>query len=100
MKIQLVEKIKNLFFPFYLKVQGIVLTQHVIIRLTEEWRRNLYNKYGKRSLDTAAKAGPETSKYASKNVVHKTPELTEELIENKTTEKIMKPKLVSDEKKY
>lgn len=62
--------------------------------------RNLYNKYGKRLLDTAAKAGPETSKYASKNVVHKTSELTEELIENKTTEKIMKPKLVSDEKKY
>lgn len=62
--------------------------------------RNLYNKYGKRLLDTTAKAGPETSKYASKNVVHKTSELTEELIENKTTEKIMKPKLVSDEKKY
>ena len=60
--------------------------------------RNLYNKYGKSLLDTAAKAGPGAAKTASKNADYKTLEPTEELIENKTTEKIMKPKLASDEK--
>ena len=45
--------------------------------------RNLYNKYGKQSLHTAAKAGLDVLKTAFKNVVHKAVEATGEFIGNK-----------------
>ena len=51
--------------------------------------RNLFNKYGKKLLDTAKKTGLDAAKNASKNVVHKTAETTGELVGDKIAEKIM-----------
>ena len=55
--------------------------------------RNLRNKYGKKLLETATKTGLDVLKTTSKKVVHKTAEATRELIENKISDKIRKPKL-------
>ena len=54
--------------------------------------RNLSNKFGKKLIDTATKTGADTSKSASKKVVHRIAEATEELIGNETAEKVVKPK--------
>ena len=43
-------------------------------------------------MDTATKTGLDDAKTASRKVIHKTAEATEELIENKIAEKIVKPK--------
>ena len=51
-------------------------------------------KYGKKLLDTAAKAGLNTLKTDSKNAVHKIAETTGEFIGNKIAEKTVKPKHV------
>ena len=59
--------------------------------------KNLYKKYGKQLLDTIAKIGLDTLKTASKKVVPKAAESTEEFIGNKITEKFVKPKPMSDE---
>ena len=48
--------------------------------------------YGKELLDATTKSGLDPGKVASKKVVHKTTEATGELIGNKITENIMKPK--------
>ena len=45
LKTQLVEKMINLFSPFISAYKQSHNTQHVLIRLTEEWRKNLDNKY-------------------------------------------------------
>ena len=59
--------------------------------------RNLPNKYGKQSLDTAAKTGIVALKTATKNVVHKAAEATGEYIGNKIADKTVKSKPVTDE---
>ena len=46
------------------------------------------NKHGKKLIDTATKTGIDDAKTASKKVVQKTAEATEDLIENKLTDKI------------
>ena len=56
---------------------------------------SLSKKYGKQLLDTIAKIGLDTLKTASKKVVHKAAEATEEFIGNKVPEKIIKPKSLS-----
>ena len=48
--------------------------------------------YGKELLDATTKSGLDPGKVVSKKVVHKTTEATGELIGNKITENIMKPK--------
>ena len=53
--------------------------------------RNLFNKYGKHSLDAAFKTGLNGLKTASIKVVQKAAEATGELIGNKIAEKILKP---------
>ena len=45
LKTQLVEKIDNLFSPFICAYRKSYNTQHVLIRLSEEWRKNLDNNY-------------------------------------------------------
>ena len=45
--------------------------------------RNLSNRYQKQLLDTAAKTGLDALKHASKKVVHKAIEATDEFIGNK-----------------
>ena len=55
--------------------------------------RNLSNKYVKQSLDTATKTGLDGLQTASKKVVHKAAEATGEFIENKISNKVVKPKL-------
>ena len=54
--------------------------------------RNLSNKYGKQSFDTATKTGLNAVKTAFKKVVHKAAEATGEFIGNKIADKILKPK--------
>ena len=49
--------------------------------------RNLSDKYGEKFLDTAIKARLNTGKCASKNVIYKTAEATEELIGSKILKK-------------
>ena len=50
--------------------------------------RKFGNKYGKKLMDTATKTGMDAAKIASKRVVQKTAEATEDLIGNKTADKI------------
>ena len=50
--------------------------------------RKFADKYGKRLMDTAAKTGIDASKTASKRVVQKTAEATEDLIGNKIADKV------------
>ena len=57
--------------------------------------RNLFDKYGKKLLDTASKTGYAV-KIASEKVVHNTAAATGELIGNKIAEKIVKSKAVLD----
>ena len=45
LKTQLVEKIDNLFSPFICAYRKSYNMQHVLIRLSEEWRKNLDNNY-------------------------------------------------------
>ena len=59
--------------------------------------RNLSNKYRKQLLDTATKTGLDFLKTSSKKVAHKSAEETDEFIENKISDKIVKPKPVPDE---
>ena len=59
--------------------------------------RHLSNKYGKQLLDKATKTGLDAVKITSKEVVHKEAEATGESIGNKLADKIVKPKLASDE---
>ena len=46
------------------------------------------DKYGKKLMDTVTKTGIDAAKTASKRVVQKTAEATEDLIGNKITDKI------------
>ena len=50
--------------------------------------RRFGNKYGKNLMDTAAKIGIDAAKTASKRVVQKTAEATEDLIGNEIGDKI------------
>ena len=50
--------------------------------------RKFGNKYGKKLMDTATKSGIDAAKTASKRVVQKTAEATEDLIGNKIADKI------------
>ena len=52
--------------------------------------RNLSDKYGKNSLDTAIKIDLDALKAASRKVVHKTAEVTGKFIGNKIAYKIVK----------
>ena len=45
LKTPLVEKMNNLFSPFISAYRVSYSTQHVLIRLIEEWRKNLDNNY-------------------------------------------------------
>ena len=47
-------------------------------------------------MDTATKTGLDAAKTVSKKVIHKTVEATDELIRNKTAEKLIEPKPVPD----
>ena len=58
--------------------------------------RNLPNKNGTKLLDNANKTRLDAPKTASKKVVHKTAETVYELVGNKISEKIVKPKPVSE----
>ena len=49
--------------------------------------KNFGNKYGKILMDTATRTGMDAAKVASKRVVQKTAEATEDLIGNKITDK-------------
>ena len=63
--------------------------------------RKFGNKYGKQLMDTATKTGMDAPKTASKRVVQKTAEATEDLIGNKIADKttsIGKPKEKGNEK--
>ena len=63
--------------------------------------RNVGNKYGKNLMDTATKTGLDAAKIASKRVVQKTAEATDDLIGNKIADKITsigKPKEIPKEK--
>ena len=66
-----------------IKVYGILL-----------FARNLSNNYGKQVFNTAAKAGLDALKIASKKVVHKA---AGEFIGSKIADKILKLKPVSDD---
>ena len=60
------------------------------------------DKYGKKLIDTATKTGTDAAKIASKRVVQKTAEATEDLIGNKIADKITsigKPKEKETKKK-
>ena len=50
--------------------------------------RKFGDKYGKKLMDTATKTGMDAAKTASKRVVQKTAEATEDLIGNKIADKI------------
>ena len=50
--------------------------------------RKFGDKYGKKLMDTATKTGIDAAKTASKRVVQKASEATEDLIENKIADKI------------
>ena len=50
--------------------------------------REFSDKYGKKLMDPATKTGIDTAKTASKRVVEKTAEATEDLIGNKIADKI------------
>ena len=50
--------------------------------------RKFGDKYGKELMDTATKTGVDSAKTASKRVVQKTPEDTEDVIGNKIADKI------------
>ena len=54
--------------------------------------KNLSNKYGKQLSDTATKIGLDALKIAARKVPHKAAEATDEFIENKIADKIVKPK--------
>ena len=54
----------------------------------------LFGKYGEKLLDTPTKTRLDTTKTASKKVVYKTAEATQEFIGNKIIKKIVKPKPV------
>ena len=45
LKPQLVKKMNNLFSPFISAYRASYNTQHVLVRLIEEWRKNLGNNY-------------------------------------------------------
>ena len=63
--------------------------------------RKLGDRYGKKLIDTATKTGIDAAKTASKRVVQKTAEATEDLIGNKIADKISsvgKPKEKKKEK--
>ena len=51
--------------------------------------RKFGDKYGKKLIDTATKTGIDAAKTASKRVVQKTAEATEDLIGNKIADKII-----------
>ena len=51
--------------------------------------RSLSNKYGKKLVDTAKKSAADAIKTASKRVIQKTAESTDELISNKIADKII-----------
>ena len=51
----------------------------------------------KQILGNVTKTGVEAAKTASKKVVHKTAEATQEMIRNKIAEKTVKPKPLPDE---
>lgn len=57
------------------------------------FKKSLQQLQGK-LLDTSTKTGLDASKIASRKVVHKTPETTAELIGNKITGVVVKPKPV------
>ena len=57
---------------------------------------NSVQKYGENVFNNASIAGPNAAKTASQNVVHKTAEVTRELIGNRISGKIAKPKHVSE----
>ena len=59
--------------------------------------RNPSDKIWENLLDPAKKKGLDAAKTASKIVVHKTAEATRELIGDKITKEIVKPKPVPDE---
>ena len=59
--------------------------------------RKLSNKYGKQLSDTANKTGLDALKTASQKVVQKAAEATGEIILNKITDKIVKPKFLPAE---
>ena len=50
--------------------------------------RRFGDKYGKKLMDTATKAGIDTAETASKRIVQKTAEATGDLMGNKITDKI------------
>ena len=58
----------------------------------------LGDKYGKKLMDTATKAGINAAKTASKRIVQKTVEAAEDLIGNKIADKILVCKTKSKEK--
>ena len=58
--------------------------------------RNLSNKRGRQLLDAATKTGLHTLKTATNKVAHNAAEATGEVIGNKITNKISKPKPVPD----
>ena len=51
--------------------------------------RKFVDKYGKKLMDTATKAGKDTARTASKRVVKKTAEATGDLIANKIADKFI-----------
>ena len=57
--------------------------------------QEIYPTNMEKILDSATKTGLDAAKTASKKVVHKTVEATEELIGNKIDEKVVKPKPMS-----
>ena len=58
--------------------------------------RNLFNKYGKHLLHTAAKTGLDPLKTASKKLVHKTAETTGKSLRNKIDDKIANQKPLTE----
>ena len=66
-------------------------------------QKKLRDKYGKKLMDTATKTEIDAAKTASKRIVQKTAKATEDLIGNKTADKINslgKSKNKQKEKKY
>ena len=57
-----------------------------------------FDKYGEKLIDTAAKTVLRRCKSCFKKIVNKTAEATGKLIRNKITDKIVKPKPISDTK--
>ena len=53
--------------------------------------RNLYNKHGKKLLNTATKTVQDALKTASKKIINKAAEATGEFIGNKIADKTVKP---------